>query len=237
MLQKFKTVGTLFFFLMVNSILIQGQEVKSDKRIQLIKEDAHNLYQSTSITQLDLLQALDFAGIQVKKFNLGKFDKRYRLHIFAETYEEGKVVDIDTLVAGDNRYHHYQVGTEDYFFDYLDQFKFLTKDDDNKSEIRLHTYKMSMTTKIELKKWDDKQFYNWRSFDESHWKLNKKVPLMVFASSWKDKKFNFQRFCGVVKLTEGHEDTLELLEESPTYVLFSYQVSPMPEKSSETGDR
>jgi hypothetical protein len=50
---------------------------------------------------------------------------------------------------------------------------------------------------------------------------------MVFASSWEDKQRGFQRFCGVVNLTAGEEGTEELLRESPTYVMFTYRVSPV----------
>jgi hypothetical protein len=46
---------------------------------------------------------------------------------------------------------------------------------------------------------------------------------MVFASSRIDKQRSFQRFCVAVHL----EGTEELLRESPTYVMFSYQISPM----------
>ena len=131
------------------------------------------------------------------------------------------------MLADDNRYHYYERGEKNYFFDYLDQLKFITKSEDNHSEVRLHTYKVITKTEIELKKWDEQQFYTWRSFTDAHWELNKKVPLMVFASSWKDKRFDFHRFCGVVNLKEGDKGTEELLQESPTYVVFSYQISPV----------
>lgn len=234
---KTKAKDILFLLLTLTLSTLQAQEVQPDRRIQLLKEDSHNRYQSNSITNLDMLQALEFAGIQIMKFDLGQFDEPYKLYLISETYEKGRVVNTDTILSGDNRYHYFQTGQEEVFYDYMDQLKFITKDDDHKSEIRLHTYKMSTKFNITLDKWDDRQFYNWRYFSNTHWKLDKKVPLMVFASSWKDKRYDFHRFCGRVILEEGEEGTEELLQESPAYVLFSYLVRPMPTTDEENGDR
>ena len=67
------------------------------------------------------------------------------------------------------------------------------------------------TKEINLGKTDNRQFYNWREYEETKWKLNEKVPLLIFASSWLDKEYNFHRFCGVVNLKENDERTQELL--------------------------
>jgi len=179
---------------------------------------------------LDIVQALDFMGVRMRKFDIGTFDQKYQLHIFAETYRNGEVVKTDTMLAYDNEYHYYEQGEKDYFLDYIDQLKFITNSDDNRSEVRLHTYAMSTKLDIELEKWSDKQFYNWRFFKDAHWELNRKIPLMVFASSWEDKRYGFHRFCGVVNLEEGEEGTEELMEFSPAYVLFSYVVTPITEQ-------
>lgn len=225
MYSTFKTISSCLCFLLLICLNVQAQKVKPDHRSSLQKEDASNQYRSDEITQLDLLHAMDFAGIRVQKFNLGQFDQKYQLYIFADTYEKGKIVKTDTILANDNEYHYYERGEKKYFLDYIDQLKFITKTEDNRSEIRLHTYAMSTKKEIELNKWDDQQFYNWRFFSDAQWELNKKIPLMVFASSWQDKRYDFHRFCGVVNLEEGEEGTEELLQESPTYVLFSYQVT------------
>jgi hypothetical protein len=204
--------------------------VKPDTRIQLLKEDGLNRYRSQEINQLDMVQALDFMGVRIRKFNLGTFDQKYQLHIFAETYRNGEVVKTDTMLAYDNEYHYYEQGKKDYFLDFIDQLKFIANSEDNRSEVRLHTYAMSTKLDIELEKWSDKQFYNWRFFKDAPWELNRKIPLMVFASSWEDKRYGFHRFCGVVNLEEGEEGTEELLEYSPSYVLFSYVVTPIAEQ-------
>lgn len=227
MYHALKTISSCLCFLFLICLHVQAQKVKPDSRIPILKEDGLNRYRSNEITQLDLLQALDFMGVRVQKFNLGRFDQKYQLHILAETYEKGEIVKTDTLLAGDNQYHYYERGEKNYFLDYIDQLKFISKSEDNRSEVRLHTYAFSTKMEIELEKWDDQQFYNWRFFTDAHWELDKKIPLMVFASSWKDKRHDFHRFCGVVNLEEGDKGTEELLQESPTYVMFSYQVSPI----------
>ena len=219
-----------FFFFSLMWIPARAQEVKPDDRIQLLKEDGLNRYQSQDITQLDLLQALDFMGVRIRKFDLGTFDQKYQLHIYAETYRNSEVVKTDTMFAYDNEYHYYEQGKKEYFLDYIDQLKFYTKSEDNRSEVRLHTYGMSTKLDIELEKWSEKQFYNWRFFKDAHWELNRKIPLMVFASSWEDKRYGFHRFCGAVNLEAGEEGTEELLEYSPAYVLFSYEVRPITEQ-------
>jgi hypothetical protein len=226
---------TLLFTVSFN---LSAQQAKPDPRMQLLKEDPNNKFRSHEITQLDLLHALEVVGIGVQKFELGRFDREYQLHIFAETYENGEITRTDTLWADNNEYVYFERGETDYFVDYIDQLKFITKSEDNRCELRMHTYAFSAKRAIELRKWDDDQFYNWRAYSDTHWELNKKVPLMVFASSWEDKQYGFHRFCGVVTLREGTEGTRELLESSPTYVMISYRVSPV-EKSgaSSAGSR
>lgn len=201
-----------------------AQEIKPDRRMQIQKEDAHNAYHSDEINQLDVLQALEFAGIQVKKFNLGKFDTIYQFFLVAEEYRNGQLVDTDTLLSGSNKYHYYERGRKEYFHDFIDQIKFVTKDTDNKSKMKISTYAVSGTRTLELEKFDEKQFFVWRSYRNTHWRLNQKIPLMIFASSWKDKVHDFHRFCGRVILEENDEDTQELLRESPTYIQISYKV-------------
>lgn len=237
-----KSPFTFLFYLLLCLPLVQppllAQKAKPDFRPSLLKEDPNNELQSDEITQLDLLHALDFAGIGVNKFRLGRFDQTYQLHIFADTYENGEITRTDTLLAGDNEYIYFERGEKDYFVDYIDQLKFVTKTDDNHCELRLHTYAFSSRKEISLKKWDDQQFYNWRTYSDTRWTINKQIPLMVFASSWEDKEYGFHRFCGTVNLREGEAGTEELLESSPTYVKISYRVSPVESSAtSSTGSR
>lgn len=229
---KTKTIILLMLFAILNLTCLQAQKMKSDHRMQVLKEDGNDQYQSTEITTLDVLHALSLQGIQIMKFDIGKFDKRYMMRIFAETYEDGKVTAVDTIFAATNQYHYFERGEENYFQDYLDQLKFIVKADSNTSKVKLHTYKVVIPTSVKLKKEHEQQFFLWRSFSDSHWQLNKRIPLMVFASSWWDDQYKIHRFCGVVRLREKDKDTEELLQKSPTYIMISYEVNELSENDN-----
>ena len=82
-----------------------------------------------------------------------------------------------------------------------------------------------MTRALIMEREDERQFFNWREFEKTTWKVDKKVPLLVFASSWLDKKNDFHRFCGVVKLNKDNEGTKELLNFSPNYIIISFLIT------------
>lgn len=69
------------------------------------------------------------------------------------------------------------------------------------------------------------QFYDFRRYNEYKWVLNKPVPLLIYASSWYDKKYNIERFCGTNDLSKDEKETKELLDNSSHYYIISYKVS------------
>ncbi len=194
-----------------------------DNRSQLEKEDSNDKYNQSKITTLDLLEALELASVRIHKFNIGEFDKEYKLQIFADEYVNGKLIKTDILVDYTNDYGFWI--DEEYNQGFIDQLKIYTKTDENFSKINIRTYALSTTKEINLGKTDHRQFFNWREYEKTKWKLNEKVPLLVFASSWLDKEYNFHRFCGVVKLKENDEGTQELLNFSPNYIVISFKIS------------
>ncbi|MBE9510375.1 MAG: DUF5041 domain-containing protein [Bacteroidetes bacterium] len=202
-----------------------SQETKKDTRCQFLKEHGNNFYRSDQISDLDLIQALEVAGIRIYKFNIGEFDKKYNFYLMVDEYIDGEIVKTDTLIDDNNQYHYYETGTKEYFLDFIDQIKIFTKDEENKSSLHIRTYKISTKKEIVYKKTDENQFYNWRSYSITSWKLDKKIPLMVYASSWKDKKYGFHRFCGVVNLSQNDERTEKLLSSSPHYFVIYYKVT------------
>lgn len=216
-------------FLAVISIVFStgtfSQEIVKDTRRQILKEDSLDRYLSDQISKLDLLEALEFAGIQIHKFHLGRFDKKYQLEVTMHEYVDGKEVKTETLYSGDNLYHYFKRGEKAYFMDYIDQIKIVTKEEKNKCHLLIKTYHMSTRKEINYQKTDEKQFFLWRRYLETEWKMNKEIPLMVFASSWFDEKIGLHRFCGVLHLTENHEDTEELLSKSPHYFMLKYKVT------------
>ena len=215
---------TIILFLLT-AITAYSQEFAKDPRSQLQKEDTNDLYSINEITELDIVEALGLAGIQIHKFDLGEFDEKYDLHLFADEYVHGKLVKTDTLLAYHNQYHYFLEGKEEPSSDYIDQIKIFTRTDENTSTLLIRTYVLATQKEIGLSKLDNQQFFLWREYKETAWKPNQKIPLMVFASSWLDKKYNFHRFCGVAKLSEGDEGTDELLNSSPNYIVINYKVS------------
>jgi len=222
-MQKLVLLWGLFSFMTVTGLT---QEIKKDFRPQNLKEDGKNVYKTHQVSELDILQALEFSGIRIFKFNLGQFDKKYAFYIFTDEYLDGKITKTDTLVAYSNEYHYYQVGSEDYFLDYIDQIKIFTKEEENKLNLKICTYAMSTDKELTYDKTNDDQFYNLRRYINTAWKPDKKISLLVFASSWEDKKHGFQRFCGSAELQENDKGTKELLSSSPHYFLISYKAVP-----------
>lgn len=219
MLQKFYI---LLFAVLVISTPIFAQNIEKNTERQSVKDDGTNYYHSDDMNQVDILEALDFAGIKVSKFALGNFDTTYQITFLIEEFVKLKLLKTDTLFSRYNLYGFYK--GEKKFNDYIDQIKIFSKQEGNICKGKVETYVGSDGFKLIGDTTTKNRYYKWRSYINSIWKLNKKIPLMIYASSWTDKKYGFQRFCGTMNLKENDSDTNELLRESPHYFLFSYIV-------------
>lgn len=213
----------LLFAFLATALFGYTQTKVVDTRPQLEKEDSNDMYTQSNISTLDLLEALELAGVRAHKFNIGKMEKEYKFLMFADEYINGKLVKTDTLVDYTNEYGFWI--DEEYNPGYIDQIKVFTKTEENLATINIRTYALGTTKEINLGKTDTRQFYNWRAYKDTQWKLNTKVPLLIFASSWLDKQYNFHRFCGVVNLKDNDPRTQELLDYSPNYVVLSYKIA------------
>lgn len=211
----------LLIFLLANGNIF-SQQFKSDTRIQILKEDGLNSYKSDMITNIDLIQALELVGISINKFDLGVFDKKYQFLIIQDEFKNGQIIKSDTLYDRDNTYHYYIPGEKDPYKAYIDQIKILTQSKDTTLIMNICTYGIRSKKEIHVKKSDKDSFYNLRPYLDTKWILNEKIPLLVYASSWRDKKFGFHRFCGVVNLSRNDKETDELLNSSPHYYMISY---------------
>ncbi len=213
----------LITFLLSSLVSFSQSKKPVDNRPQLEREDSSDKYNQSKMTTLDLLQALELASIRAHKFDIGTFEKEYKFQVFADEYVNGKLIKTDTLVNFINDYGFWI--DEEYNQGFIDQIKIFTKTEENYSKINIRTYSLGVTKELNLGKTDNRQFYTWREYEETKWELNKKVPLLVYASSWLDKKYNFHRFCGVVKLKENDEGTQELFDNSPNYIVINYKIS------------
>lgn len=135
--------------------------------------------------------------------------------IFSDEYVQGKLIKTDTLLEYTNDYTYWV--NKSYNQGFIDQIKIFTKTEENNSILKIKTYALDTTKEINLGKTDHRQFYHWREYDNTKWKLDVKVPLLIFASSWLDKENNFHSFCGVVRLKENDKKTDKLLTSSPNY--------------------
>ena len=203
------------------------QKVREDNRPQKRIENSYNRYQASEVNKLDLLQALDFAGIGIHKFDIGNFKKKYKLLIYIKEYKNQELVGTDTIIEGNNEYHYYKPGKKNYFIDFIDQIKVFTKEADEKLKLRVGTYKRITTEEIEYEKSMENQFYSIRRYVNSLWEKGEEKPLMVYASSWYNERIDAQRFCGVINLSENDKRTEELLSSSPHYFKLCYKVSEL----------
>jgi hypothetical protein len=219
----------LFVVVFLTTASSYGQKHRKNTDLQLFKEDEPNEYQANEVSKIDFLHALDLLGLHIFKFNINKFDTTYRLIITVDEYTMGKITKTDTLYDAPNTYAYFVRGEKESYQDYTNQIKIITKEGlqkNNKNEftVSIRTYRGKTQESFIYPITEKDQFYTWRKFVDTEWKPDTKIPLLVFASSWLDKKYNFQRFCGVVNLSENEEETTNLLSSSPKYYLFSYKI-------------
>lgn len=216
------------FFLMslIFIVSFQGlsQELKPDRRPQMQVEDPYPQYQAFEVNNLDLIQALDFAGIGIHKFDIGTFSKKYKIQIYIKEYKNDELIKTDTVLQADNEYYYYKRGHENSFVDYIDQIKVFTKEESQKLILRFHTYNRVFTEELFFDRLRENQYFRIRKYINTNWELDKEIPLMVYASSWFDKDIGSERFCGVVNLSKNDDMTGELLSSTPHYFEVSYKV-------------
>lgn len=216
-------VFLIFYVIISQNLISQQNEVKykRDARAQNLKEDGHNQYQSDQITTLDLLEALQLSDINIHKYHIGFFDKSYNMLIVIDEFKDGLNINADTLKFS-NEYNYTKDHGKTFYKDYIDQIKIISKSEDSALLVKIETYGMAIGKRIPFKKYSKESMYSMRSYKSTQWVLNEKIPLLVYASSWKDEKYGFQRFCGVVILSKKDKGTEELLKSSPHYYMISY---------------
>lgn len=214
----------LFFTIMLFSQLVNSQEFKQDERTQDSINKLRLSYIANNIGSGDILQALEMLGIQIHKFKLGKFDQEYELIILLQKYHQGKLEKTDTIMNTWNTYPHFdENGTE--YFDYIKEINIITNALEEKSDVKVITGRQTQNSyKIDLPKSNGITFFEWREYKNTKWKLNKKIPLLIYASSWRDENYDIERFCGVKYLEENSEGENEIFKYSPNYAIISYKI-------------
>ena len=208
-----------------------AQEYKKDTRTKPQKQDPQNSYQSDLKTDVDLLIALELAGIRILKIPLPPFDKKLKFSLTIDEYANGKKINSEKVPFGnDNTYYHFikrDSAELARYYDYMDEITIYTKDVDSLCKLSIQSYGRGISgLKLNKKKDTRDQFYEWRSYGKQKSKLNEDIPMLVFASSWYDKNIEAERFCGVpFDLSSDKTESDLLFKYSPHYYVISYHLS------------
>ena len=223
-----KVFITFFSALISISAIAQDIQYRKDERPQNVKEDTYNQYQVNDISEIDILKALEMLGIRIFNIPISPaFEKEFFLSLMLDEYVDGKMINSKDIIPNhpllkSNTYRHEQDGV--WYFDYISRITIFSKDNDTTLSLTVRSLAGSFSgASLHKKKLREGQFYLWRAYRKKEWKLNEVVPMLVFASSWHDGRF--ERFCGTVDLSEDEEATKELLEKSPHYFVLSLKVS------------
>jgi len=227
-----KKIFVTFISTMISiSAISQDIQYRKDDRPQNVKDDRANFYQDISLSEIDILKALEMAGVRIFVVPIvPAFDKQYILTVYLNEYINGEKINSKSLDRNRNIYRYPAINpiTQErtLYFDYVPKLTFFTKDNDTFVSLTLENY-VSSTSGVRLTKNNvrEKQFYVWRPYSKTDWKLNEEVPLFIYASSWFDEKNNIERNCAVNDLSMNEEATKELFETSPHYYVISFKVS------------
>jgi hypothetical protein len=238
-----KTLFTVIISLMISaSVFSQNMprdiQYRKDERPQNFKEDRHNMYQSDRIGEIEILQALEIAGVRIFSIPFTPaFEKEYQHSTWIDEYVKGEKVNSIPLFRGMNTYLHFPVDSDlpadslPVYFDYIPKLTFYAKDGDTIQTVSMYHYRGG-TGDIKLKKIKSEEWtgygtqpYFWRAYSKTDWKLDEEIPLLVYASPWYDERIKAFRFCGTVDLSRNEKATKELLDNSPHYYVISMKVS------------
>jgi hypothetical protein len=223
-----RLIGVTSLLLLV-ALYSEAQDYKKNNGTTTHKEDPNKVYQTAGIDSVDVLKALELAGVRIFKIPLRSFDKKYKFSIALTEFIEGKKVGSKNISPTDSNFYFHYVKNDSskyvQYYDFIEQISFFSKERDTVCDLRIEVYGNAGGAKLRKKQKRTWQNYNWRTYSETSWELNKSIPILVYASSWYDKKFNVERFCGVTDLSTDKEGTAELLNNSPHYYILSYLVS------------
>jgi hypothetical protein len=187
--------------------------------------DEMNTYQASDISKVDLLSALNEMGVRLFNIPISpRFTKTYKLSINLDEYVNGKKVSTKNISPNSKNTYYYYVKEEQYA-DYMNKIKFITRDLDSTCLVNVNVMGNSMGGILKKHKERKYQFYSWRSYSATKWKLGIETPLLNFSSSWYDKKYDIERSCGAVDLSLDKASTDDLLKNSPHYFIISYMIS------------
>jgi len=177
------------------------------------------------ITHEDVIEALQFAGIDIFKFSVNSFNKNYDFYIFVDEFTQaGGLKRVDTLLAHQTEFQQY---SDDKSLEtkHIDHFRFITKVLNNTYDtiyLYISTNYVSILKELHIAKEFSRKHY-WVRFSQQETEINKTIPLLFYGSEWDDiidgKKVS--RFCSRKELKpELSDPTIKLI---PHYFIISYR--------------
>jgi len=205
------------------SVYSQDPQYRKDDRSPNEILDRGNQYQVNSISELDILKALEMVGVRIFDIPFSPvFDKGYRFFLQLDEYAGGEKTN-SRSIPFNNTYRY--VKDSIMYFDYMPKLTIFAHDNDTVQTLQISFYGGAMGgIKLNKKKERASQSYLWRAYSKKDWKLNEEVPLLVYGSTWYDARFNIERFCAVIDLSLSEEATQELFDNSPHYFVLSLKV-------------
>jgi len=177
---------------------------------------------SLTINSNDIIKALKMSGIEIFKYSIGKFDKKYKITFFIDEYKSDSLFQEKVIYRGTN--------IRKYFDDnkvlqtgYISKMRIITKENGDNCKLSINIEDLILNREFSFKKTYNRQFFKWRPYVNTLYKVNHKVPVMAYISSWKEKN-GYIRHCGIRELTEGGVDTEKFFKKSPNYFIISYLI-------------
>ena len=180
------------------SINSYGQHFKRPKVELVPKEDYMDEYQASQISKVDLLNALNSLGVRV--FNcrlLPRFTKTYKLTVDVDEYVNGKMIGTRSVSPDeDNVYYFWEKNKQ--YADYISKINLIARDADSVCILSVDV--MGNTTSgIKLKKTrKEATILSVEKVQCNQLEAGRQIPMLVYSSSWYDKKAEIERSCGAV---------------------------------------
>jgi len=181
---------------------------------------------SPEVTQADIIEALEFGGIGIHKISIGEFDSPYSIKFIIEEFKDSELFRTDTLdydiVNIDYAYADTNKVTKEieYIQVYSKTIRIFSRNLEDRVHFEIAVPGINFGLDVEFISTNHKNFYKIVEYENTHWSLNEKVPLVLCGSSWADEHGR-SRFCAANKMGDNSRSN-ELLNSSPHYTIVSY---------------
>ena len=175
------------------------------------------------VNQSDVIAALEVLDIDIFKYQMGEFNEKHEVVFQLEEYSNDSLVNTTKLGEVDNWYTEFVDGNEG-VVKFVSLLRVIAKKEANECQLSFDYSNSKFNRTFEFETTYNRQFFVWRRYAETRWKLNERIPFLAYVSSWKNKR-GYIRCCGPHQLKDGDEKTTKFLSHSPSYFILSYRVT------------